>query len=54
MSRTLRRKRKTSDHIRDGRGQYQSYGCRHHGDCEHCKRNRLYASQHRAPVPDGE
>jgi hypothetical protein len=52
MSRTLRRKRKTSQTIRDGQHQYHSTACQHNGSCEHCRRNRLYSSRHRAPADE--
>jgi len=33
MSRTFRKERKTSKKVRDGRPQYVSKSCEHHGGC---------------------
>ena len=42
MSRTFRKKIKTSKIIRDGERQYADSSCRHHGSCDYCKNNRTF------------
>ena len=42
MSRTFRKKIKSSKIIRDGERQYADSSCRHHGSCDYCKNNRTF------------
>ena len=39
MSRTFRKKIRSSKIIRDGERQYADSSCRHHGSCDYCKNN---------------
>ena len=42
MSRTFRKKIKSSKIIRDGERQYADSSCRNHGSCDYCKNNRTF------------
>ena len=42
MSRTFRKKIRSSKIIRDGERQYADSSCHHHGSCDYCKNNRTF------------
>ena len=50
MSRTYRKYHRDGKQIRDGRWQYASRFCEHHGGCPFCKSNRTHKYRRQDPT----